>query len=173
MMDRRRLCVLIAAAVLFASAPASARRPKPTPVVLNDQIFAQRAAAAGLAEIELSELAEKKASSAAVKKYAQMLVKDHTAADAELKKLADKEKIKLPAKLTPEAQAVADKLKKLSGAAFDRAYVQQMVLDHGAAIALFGNAAKQLKGGMQSFAQKMLPKLHAHMQEAQKLAKQL
>ena len=62
----------------------------------NDATFTTRAAAAGMAEVELGRLAEQKAENAAVKAFAKKLVIDHTVSNAELKKLADQEKIALP-----------------------------------------------------------------------------
>ena len=62
----------------------------------DDQQFIHQAAISGMTEVQLSQLALKKAKSAAVKQFASMMVKDHSGANAELKTLAASKSITLP-----------------------------------------------------------------------------
>ena len=51
----------------------------------EEQQFVKKAAAGGLAEVKLSELAKERASDAKVKDFAAQMVTDHTQANNELK----------------------------------------------------------------------------------------
>jgi len=126
--------------------------------------FMTEAAKGGMAEIELSKLATTKAQNAEVKKYAQQMIQDHTNASAELKQLAGKKNVTLPTELDAEHKAIKDKLSGLSGAEFDKAYVNAMVSDHEKTVNLFKT---QADGGTdadaKAFATKTLPKLQGHL----------
>jgi putative membrane protein len=129
----------------------------------TEEDFWNKAAEAGMAEVELGKLAQSKAQNADVKKFAQKMVADHTKANDELKALAAKFKITLPAELNSTHKSVMDKLNSLSGADFDKAYVDAMVKDHDDAVSLFqteadGGATEELK----AFAAKTLPTLKSH-----------
>ena len=67
-------------------------------------------------------------------------------------------------------QALKKKLSALSGAAFDREYMSQMVKDHTAAVALFqGQATSGADADLKNWAAKTLPTLQHHLQMAQSL----
>ena len=66
-----------------------------------------------------------------------------------------------------EEQKRADKLSKLSGADFDRAYMKDMVEDHVKDVAMFEKEAKNGKDAdVKAFADKTLPTLREHLQMA-------
>ena len=65
------------------------------------------------------------------------MVDDHGKANGELKGLASQKGVTLPAELDAAHKATQAKLAKLSGAAFDRAYMQDMVKDHDKDVAAF------------------------------------
>ena len=126
--------------------------------------FMTEAAKGGMAEVELSRLATSKAQNADVKKFAQKMIEDHTNANAELKQLAGKKTVTLPTELDAEHKAIKDKLSGLSGAEFDKEYVNAMVTDHEKTVNLFKT---QADGGTdadaKAFAAKTLPKLQGHL----------
>jgi putative membrane protein len=95
-----------------------------------DAAFVKKAADGGLAEVAMAKLAQEKAASADVKAFAQKLEKDHTQANTELKQVASQKNITLPTAPSKMHQAKHDKLSKLSGAEFDKAYVAAMLEDH-------------------------------------------
>src|SRR5262249_16240530 len=94
-----------------------------------DQPFVVEAAKGGMAEVELGKLAAEKGSSDQVKKFGQRMVEDHGKAKEELKSLAQSKNITLPA---PDAKqnGLHDRLSKLSGTEFDKAYMKEMLSDH-------------------------------------------
>ncbi len=85
---------------------------------------------ANLAEVQLGKMASEKASNADVKMFGQMMVKDHTQANNELKKIASQLKVEPPAQIDQKHKDLSDKLSKLSGAEFDREYINAMVMGH-------------------------------------------
>jgi len=87
-------------------------------------------AIAGNAEVQLGQLAAQHAANADVKAFGEMMVKDHTKASDELKPIAQKLGVTLPTELDAKHKALADKLSKLQGAAFDREYMNAMVQGH-------------------------------------------
>jgi putative membrane protein len=94
----------------------------------DTQKFIEKAALANMAEIQLGELAETRAQSSEVKAFAQMMVSDHTKALDELKQAAGAATI--PTALDKKHQKLHDKLSKLSGAEFDKKYMEAMVDGH-------------------------------------------
>jgi putative membrane protein len=65
-----------------------------------------------------------------VKTFGKRMADDHGKANDELKSLAQSKNITLPTDLDAKDKALRDRLSKLSGDAFDRAYMQAMVSDH-------------------------------------------
>lgn len=141
------------------------------PVAMSDQDFAKKAAAGGMAEVQLGQLAASKGTSQQVKDFGQKMVDDHSKANDELKSIAARESVDLPSNLTAKDQALMNRLSGLSGQAFDRAYMKAMVKDHEDDIAEFQKEANhgsdnKLKG----FAGKTLPTLQEHLRMAKDAA---
>ena len=83
-----------------------------------------------MAEVELGQLASQQGGSDDVKHFGQKMVEDHTALNNDMKPIADSMGVSLPRKLSKDDQAEYDKLKALSGDAFDKEYLSFMVKDH-------------------------------------------
>lgn len=138
---------------------------------ISNQEFVTQATQGNLAEIELGQLAQKRAASAEVKQYAQQMITDHTQAQNQLKQLAAQKKLTIPQSVGEQNKQVAANLSKLSGADFDRAYMNQMVQDHQKTVSLFQREAEQGQDpDLQAFASTKLPTLQQHLQQAQSLA---
>ena len=134
----------------------------------SSQQFVKEAAIGGMAEVELGRLAADKASSDQVKKFGQRMVDDHGRANDELKTLAQNKNIDLPPSLDAKHKATMDRLSKLSGDAFDRAYMSEMVKDHRKDVNEFRNEAKSGKDpDVKAWAAKTLPTLEEHLKLAQ------
>jgi len=134
---------------------------------ISDADFARTAAQGGMAEVKLGELAEQNGSSQAVKDFGQRMVNDHRHADKKLKTAASEENISLPTEMSAKDQATYDRLSKLSGPAFDRAFTRDMVKDHEADIAAFRHEANDGKDStIKSFASQTLPTLEDHLKLA-------
>jgi putative membrane protein len=134
----------------------------------TDQKFVREAAAGGMAEVELGNLAQQKASSEEVKSFGKRMVDDHSKANDELKTLAQSKNITLANDLTAKDKALKDRLDKLSGAAFDRAYMQAMVQDHKKDVNEFRHESTSAQDpDVKQFAAKTLPTLEDHLKMAQ------
>ncbi len=126
--------------------------------------FLTEAAQGGMAEVELGKLASQKAQSPEVKKFGQMMVADHSAANAELKALAAKKNIQIPADMGSSHKSTLDSMSKLSGAEFDKEYVENMEDDHEEDVAKFQKQAdSSTDPDVKAFAMKTLPTLKKHL----------
>jgi putative membrane protein len=123
------------------------------------------------AEIDLGQLAQTKASNAEVKAYGRMLVTDHTKANTEATSIARTKNVTLPADLSPEQKSLKTRLSDLTGANFDQQFMAAMVQDHQKAVAAFEKASSSSDAQVKAFAQKTLPTLRHHLEEAQRLSK--
>jgi putative membrane protein len=135
-------------------------------VAANDKKFATEAAIGGMAEVKLGQLAAEKATDPDVKQFGERMVQDHSKAGDELKSVAAAQKIDLPASLDARHQATVDRLSKLSGADFDRAYVKEMVKDHDTDVKSFQRQAQNGQdSSLRDFAAKTLPTLQDHQKQ--------
>ena len=133
----------------------------------GDTRFAKEAAAGGMAEVQMGQLAVQKASNERVKQFGQRMIDDHTKAGNELKNVASKDNISLPSELNPHDKLIYDNLSKLEGAAFDHAYMQDMVKDHQADVNEFQREASNgANPDLKSFATTTLPTLQEHLRLA-------
>ncbi len=137
----------------------------------GDLAFMNEAAPGGRAEVQLGELAVKKASDPKVKAFAQQMIEDHSKAGEQLKALAEQKKVELPPGVLPQAKQTTEKLAKLDGAAFDLAYVQAMVTAHEKDVAAFAAVSKNATDAdVKEFAAKTLPTLKEHLEMIHGLA---
>jgi putative membrane protein len=128
-------CLLLTTGTLFRSSTVWAAASE------DDKQFLAMAAQSDVNEIKLSKLAEQKASNPQVKAFAQKMVADHTKLEAEMKPFATAWGLNPPAGLDSDHQAIYDKLNGLSGADFDKAYMEAMVADHHKALDAFTKEA--------------------------------
>lgn len=136
----------------------------------DDAAFATEAASGGLAEVELGKLAEQKATDPKVKEFGAMMVKDHSKANEELKVLAAKKNIALPAAPGEEKQKKIQEISAQSGTAFDKAYVDEMVTDHEEDVKFFEeNLQKVQDAEIKQFIEATLPVLRKHLDHIQKI----
>ena len=132
-----------------------------------DRTFIEKAAISDMTEISASKLAQEKGSSPAIKQYGAQMITDHTKSSEELMKIAAAKGVTPPGTVDKAHHSALDKLAKLSGTDFDKAYTKQMVADHKVAVALFEKEAKSGKDAdLQAFAGKTLPILQNHLGEA-------
>ena len=131
---------------------------------VDDKAFLKHAAMGGLAEVELGKLAAQKGASEDVKQFGQKMVDDHTKANDQLKEIAAKAQVEVPSSLDPKHQKSMDKLSKLSGEKFDKAYVKDMVKDHRKDVSEFqAEAQNGTDPNVKQFAASTLPVLQEHL----------
>jgi len=135
-----------------------------------DQKFVSKAVKGGLAEVELGELASKKGTREDVRKFGQRMVADHGKANAELKSLAKKKGFPVPGNLASESSKKLEKLSKLEGDEFDKAYIKEMLEDHEHDVKEFHEAAAELGDpDLKAFVKETLPVLKSHLQSIKEI----
>jgi putative membrane protein len=160
-------------AIPFAFAVHAQTKPSNMPSQAGengDATFVQKAGEGGMAEVELSKVAEKNAKSADVKKFATQMVHDHTANNKELATIAAHENIPVPKTLDSEHAALRDKLQGMKGADFDRAYVDAMRSDHQKMDDLLKSSQATVSTEeLRTFIKKTEPVVEHHLSMAQNL----
>ena len=140
----------------------------------EDKEFVVKAGMGGLAEVQMGNLALQKASNADVKAFAQRMVTDHSKANAELAQLATAKGLALPTELADAHKAGYEHLNGLSGAEFDKAYMQHMVSDHETTVADFDKASTSATDAdLKAWAGKTLPTLKEHLELAKTTARKV
>lgn len=115
-----------------------------------DQEFVDDAAVANMAEIELGKAATERAANPDVKRFGQMMLDDHTKAIDSLKAMVAQHGIAVPSGLDNKHSELSEKLSKLNGNEFDRAYMDAMVEGHQ-------NFVDKLKGRVREEATAVVP----------------
>jgi len=182
----KRIIPAIAAASLLALAPAFAQNQGTSGAghgahgatidaegahINPDEHFVHEAAAGGMLEVELGRLAAERASSAEVKAFGQRMVTDHGKANQQLTRIASSKGMTLARALPADKQRERDMFARLSGAEFDRMYMDHMLKEHKKDVAEFEKQAeKGTDPAIRSFAQQTLPTLREHLTLAESLA---
>ena len=143
-----------------------------TPVDEASAEFFVKAADGGMAEVAAGKMAQEKSTNAKIKDFAQMMVNDHTGANAGLKELALKKNVTLPDSVSTENQKAAADLSKKTGKNFDKAYMDMQVKDHEKTVELFEKGSKDVKDTeLKTFIDNTLPKLKTHLDAAKAIKK--
>jgi putative membrane protein len=174
------ITILSVAAALLPVAALAQYTPKPSafvgPVIsgsvsTSDRKFVRAAAQGGMAEVELGKLAVEKGSSDEVKKFGQRMVDDHSKAGDQLKQIASEKGITVPQQLSAKDRALKDRLSKLSGEDFDKAYMSDMVKDHTQDVADFQRESSSgADSDIKDFAAKTLPTIQDHLRQAKEIS---
>ena len=137
----------------------------------QDTMFYTEAAQGGMNEVELGKLAADKGSTTSVKSFGKQMVTDHTMANKELMAIAKQKSVMLSTEPNAEGKATKKTLQGLTGAAFDRAYIESQVKDHDKTIALL---ERQISSGKdadaKAWATKTLPVVQQHAAMVKKMA---
>lgn len=166
------LCALVLAG---AGAGAFAHGSGPT-----DPQIAAIVVVANQVDVDAGKLAQEKSGTKDVKEFAALMVADHTAVNRAAGELVQKLKV------TPEANATSDSLqqggdknlatlKGLSGAAFDKVYVDHEVAYHEAVIEALDKTLipSAHNAELKALLIKVRPAFIAHLEHARQLQKRL
>ncbi len=158
-----------------AAPPARSAPAKPSAAKdVTTKEFVEKAAVGALFEIEAGKLAAERAQRAEVKQFAERIVKDHSAADKDMKDALAKAKaaVQPPSQLDADHRRKIETLRAAQGASFDALYVSMMKEDHEEDEDLFGAYAKSGEDpALKAFAQKVLKVIQEHAQIVAKLEK--
>lgn len=170
------LLLLQACLLLTACAQPSPALPpaEKTPPALSesDRHFVLEAAGAGLYRLEAARIAELRASDPMLKAYAAMLVQQNSAANDELRALAQlRGVVWLGAPPAGRRELLHKALAGLSGEAFDRRFAELVgVAEHQADLLLFEAAGRTVEDPtLRAWAERMVTALHHHLASARQL----
>ena len=135
----------------------------------DSAFFIKEAGTGGFMEVRLANIALKNAADPKVKAFARQMVTDHGNINRELVAIARKGGLILPTAVIPEKQADLDMLKRLSGAAFDKQFMDMMVNDHRKTLELYKSGQQTDKEVVVEFAQKTIPVIERHFAMAQEI----
>ena len=131
-----------------------------------EHAFIIAAAQGNMGEIQASQLAEQRTTSQSVRQFAQRMVKDHTQANQELTQIASRYGITPPSTPGPAEQAAYQTLQQLSGAAFDRQYLDQQYGAHVTQHAMYETAADRAQApDLRAYAQRTAPIIQQHIDQ--------
>lgn len=144
-----------------------------TPLSTADLQFVATAAQGNDAEMELAQMAQSTTSNSDLKTLARRLEEDHKLSNRELNEIADKKDADFPGTIglpgmTDAQKADRDRINALTGAAFDRAWLDHIVTKHQNTIELF-SSANPTDTDVKAYADRTLPVLRAHLEEAKKV----
>jgi len=121
---------------------------------------------------EIISIRSSSSASDTVRRFGGRMVRDHSHANDVLKGLARRKHVVLPGDIGGKNQAVYNRLSRLSGPAFDRAYMRDMVEDHQEDVAEFRKASLTARDpDVRRFAASTLPTLQAHLMMAREGAR--
>lgn len=161
----------LAVALCLSSQSLFAADENPAKATSMEKTFIKKAADGGMTEVSLGKLAAEKGESQEVKDFGNQMVKDHSKINDSLKEVAGKLGVTLPEKVNAIHQATIDKMEKMSGAAFDKAYVNAMVMDHEKDVAEFENAGKEVKNeDLKKFIDDSVPTMKEHLDMIKKFS---
>lgn len=131
-----------------------------------DRNFFEKAAKSGQKEVIVSQTVLSQLNAPGAREFAEMMVRDHTAANEELMALAQKKGVDLTEIQTGRDQERLVRRWQDQNDDINEDYLKEMVKDHEDAVELFEKAAKSEDPDIAAFAQKTLPKLQHHLQMA-------
>ncbi|WP_298731572.1 DUF4142 domain-containing protein [uncultured Chitinophaga sp.] len=137
----------------------------------RDKNFMITASYGNHSEIDMGATADSVSANGGVSLYGQMMVADHTTAQAELDDIGNAWIVDLPDNPDTVHLRLKQQLLTLSGYSFDTAYINAQIRDHNVNIALFEDAAANSdQQRLKDYANKYLPKLRMHLQMADSIA---
>jgi putative membrane protein len=161
---RSKLMCAIATAALVGSATLAAAADNASKKFITEAIEGN------LAEVAVGKLAQEKGKSDGVRSFGQMLATDHADANQKAVSAANSLGVTPPSQPNAKQKTIYNKLEKLSGDAFDRAFVKDMVSDHKKDVREYEKEAKKPNDPAAGYANETLPVLKKHLDAAQSLA---
>jgi putative membrane protein len=139
----------------------------------GDRDFVQDMLQENQAEVQLGQLAQGQATNPQVRQFAETLVNDHRQAADELRQIAQRHNVQAEGP-DDDHRDLHEKLSRLKGREFDREFMREMVRKHEQAI---GDVEDKMENAdnpdLRQWAQKTLPVLRQHHQQAQEIEKSL
>jgi len=148
----------------------SSRAAETPPADGKDTLFIQKAAQSSMDEVKMAKQGAQKAGSADLRTFAEMLVRDHSKVNEQLKELAATKGVKLDVELATVADAPGKKMDEESVAEFDKKFLTTIIKSHKKEVNAYQDASEDSKDvDVKAFAAKTLPVLKGHLSKAREL----
>ena len=151
-----------------------AMAPAPAAPAVTDPQIAAIVVAANNVDIDAGKMAQAKSKTASVKAFGKMMVTDHSAVNTQATNLVTKlnvtpEESETSRAMSDKGKATAESLSKMTGAAFDKAYIDNEVTYHQAVLdaidkTLVPNAQN---AELKALLEQTRPAIAAHLKAAQ------
>ncbi|KGD82668.1 putative membrane protein [Pantoea sp. PNA 14-12] len=174
------LLAVSAAVAMFSSVSVQAQTPTSaaqsttagqtgTKLSSGDEKAIKDMAQANINEIAAAKIALSKAESSETKAFAQKMIDDHTSALTKVQTVAQQKGVTLPTAPDAKHKAMATKLEKQSGKAFDKMYMENAgVKDHKMVLSTLESDAKKIKDpDVKALADAHTPVVEQHLKSAQ------
>jgi putative membrane protein len=139
-----------------------------------DKRFLGQVVQASLLNIAMGKMAIERSSNDAVKEFGRKMVSDHERGLAIFKRVAARDGVTVDDQLDSKHKERLDRLAKLSGVEFDRAYVKDQLKAHQRMVSYFQSEADNSTESVAvKMATNMLPAVQSHLNDAKDLNKNL
>jgi len=167
------IAIALASPAVFPQATMDKAANTGNQLASSDVKWMEKAARAGIAEVEAGKLAVAQGKRDDVRSFGKQMIDDHGKANEELKAIASKKGVTLPDKTDSKHIKATTKLSGLNGEKFDKEYIANPgVSDHKGAQKLFKDGSKNLKDpDLKAFAQKTLPIVEHHLMMVEDMKK--
>jgi putative membrane protein len=136
-----------------------------------DKAFVKKALEGSMSEVEMGKLALQKSNDDQVKQFAQKMVDDHGKMVDQMKPVAEQMGVKVPDGPSKGQMKSMDKMKALSGDAFDQAYIKDMVKDHKKDDSEFKQEAQSTQNPqLKQLVSEADQTIESHLQQIQQIA---
>lgn len=157
------------------SAPQGGNAPqtvKNNKLSAGDEKAVKDMAQANINEIAAARIALNKTQNAEVKTFAQKMVDDHSSALTKVQAVAEQKEVTLPTAPDAKHKAMADKLEKQSGTAFDKMYMKNAgVMDHKMVLSTLKSDATKIKDpDVKALADAHTPVVEQHLKTARHMS---
>ncbi len=140
----------------------------------EDKRFLGQVTQASLLNVAMGKLAQEKSSNSAVKDFGAKMATDHERGLAIFKRVADKDGVAIDTQLDSQHKARLEKLAKLTGVEFDRAYMKDQLKAHQRMVSYFQSEADNSSNSQANrVAAALLPAVQKHLNDAKDLNKNL
>lgn len=162
-MSTKALCLRALLAVGLLSV-ACGQAPQ-SAAVDREEGFLRQAVAAGILQMEMGRLAAQRSRNREIAAFGEMMRVEHTMANAELRKVAARRKMKCSPELDEAQRQDLEAARRMRGPGFDQCFVAHMVTAHREAIAAYQRFAAEVReGDIRLLALRRLPKLQTQLE---------
>lgn len=147
-----------------ANAQEGGSQTQPGNLTGSERNFLQSAAEINSTEVELGRIAEQKSSNPDIQKIGQSLIRDHTAANQQLQRLASSKGVTITEQPTSSQQRMINSLSQTTGDRFNKQFLRQTRLSHERALALFERTSRRAQDpDIRNWASQMVPPVKEHL----------